>query len=132
MRTALVTTLAMLALAGCGGSGGSYAQQLSSALSSVSQPASLDASSLARLAHDYARAAERLGSLTPPAAVAQAHARMVAAMSAYANELAQASALTANRAAFEAEMARAQTDAQAWTAAFDEIRARGYATFSAS
>jgi len=119
----------MLLLAGCGGSsGGGYAQQLSSTLSAVSQPASLDATSLSQLGNAYATAADRLGRLTPPAAVADSHARMVASMRAYADELTQASTLTSNRAAFEAEMARAQTDAQAWVAAFDEIRARGYAS----
>jgi len=133
VRTALFAIFATLALAGCGGTGGrgGYAQGLVSALSSVSQPASLDASSTSRLAGDYARAAERLGRLTPPPAIAEAHARMVAAMRAYAVELARASELTASPAAFEAEMAQAQTDARAWTAAFEEIRARGYATVGA-
>jgi hypothetical protein len=130
VRAVLIAILATLALAGCGAGGGSggYAQGLVSALSSVSQPASLDAASISRLAGDYERAAERLGRLAPPSAVAEPHARMVAAMRAYAAELAQASELTGSPAAFAAEMARAQTDAQAWTAAFDEIRARGYAT----
>jgi hypothetical protein len=134
VRRALVLGLAVLALAGCGGhgGGGSYAQQLSSALASVSQPTSLDAASLAKLSQDYSRAAERLAALTPPAAVAEPHARMVTAMRAYAAELGRASTLTANQAAFEAEMAQAQTDAHAWTAAFDQIQASGYATYSTS
>src|SRR5947209_2004298 len=133
VRAVLIAILATLALAGCGATGGSggYAQGLVSALSSVSQPSSLDAASISRLARDYEGAAERLGRLAPPPAVAEPHARMVVAMRAYAAELARASELTASPAAFAAEMARAQTDAQAWTAAFEEIRARGYATVGA-
>jgi hypothetical protein len=134
MRTALVSTVAMLALAGCGGGsgGGSYAQVLATTLTSVSRPASLDAGSLAKLAHDYSNAADRLEKLTPPAAVAQPHAQMVMSMRAYAVDLETASTLTTNAQAFASEMARAQADAQAWTSAFEAIRARGYATFNAS
>jgi len=134
VRTALVTTLAMLVLAGCGGGtgGGSYAQVLSTTLASVSRPASLDSGSLATLSHDYSAAADRLERLRPPAAVAQPHAQMVASLRAYAVDLQTAATLTTNAPAFATEMARAQTDAQAWTAAFDQIRARGYVTFSAS
>ena len=131
----MIATLAALALTGCGiggGGGGDYAQQLTSALASVSQPVSLDAASLDRLASDYSRVADRLGSLTPPPAVAGAHAQMVSEMRAYADELAQASKLTANASAFAIEMSRAETDAHAWTAAFQQIQASGYATVSGS
>jgi len=131
----LAVALVILVLAGCGGrsagNGGGYAQGLSSSLSGVGQPSSLDAASLARLGDDYSRAAEQLAKLAPPAAVAEAHSRMVASMRAYAAALTRASALTADPAAFASEMALAQTDARSWTAAFDEIRNRGYATYSA-
>ena len=127
MRLALLALLA-LALAGCGGSGGgSYAQELSTTLASVSAPASLDAGTLAKLAHDYAGVADRVGRLTPPAAVAQPHAQLVASLHAYADDLATAATLTTNQSAFAAEMAHAQTDAHAWTAAFEQIRSAGYA-----
>lgn len=53
-------------------------------------------------------------------------------MRAYADDLERASALTGNAAGFASEMSRAQSDAQAWTSAFEEIRSRGYATVSAS
>jgi hypothetical protein len=133
MRTAVLAMLATVVFAGCGGgsAGGSYAQVLSTTLASVSQPASLDAGTLTKLAQDYSTAADRLGKLAPPAEVAQAHAQMVASLRAYAVDLATAATLTANASAFTGEMARAQTDAQAWTAAFEQIRARGYATYRA-
>jgi hypothetical protein len=132
-KAALVLSALALALplAGCGGAastaGGGYAQGLMSALGGIKEPTSLDAQSLAALAGDYRRAAERLGSLTPPAAVAASHAHMVASISAYADDLDRASKLTNDPAAFPAEMARAQADAQAWTDSFKEIQARGYA-----
>jgi hypothetical protein len=127
MRLALLALLAF-ALAGCGSSGGgSYAQELSSTLASVSAPASLDAGTLAKLAHDYAGVADRIGRLTPPAAVAQPHAQLVASLHAYANDLATAATLTTSQAAFASEMARAQADAQSWTAAFQQIKSQGYA-----
>jgi hypothetical protein len=83
---------------------------------------------LAALADDYGRAAEQLGRLTPPAEIAEPHARMVASMRAYAEGLGRASKLTGDPAAFAGEMSRAQADARAWTSAFEEIRASGYAT----
>jgi len=127
MRLALLAVLA-LSLAGCGGSGGgSYAQELSTTLASVSAPASLDAGTLAKLAREYASVADRVGRLTPPAAVAQPHAQLVASLHAYANDLATAATLTTNQPAFTGEMARAQADAQAWTAALQQIRSQGYA-----
>src|SRR2546428_294044 len=109
----------MPVLAGCGGGtgGGSYAQVLSTTLASVSRPASLDSGSLATLSHDYSAAADRLERLRPPAAVAQPHAQMVASLRAYAVDLQTAATLTTNAPAFATEMARAQTDAQAWTPA---------------
>src|SRR5438270_7427135 len=102
MRVTLFVTLAAVTLAGCGGGGsaaGSYAQALSAALASVSQPASLDADTLAKLAHDYSDAADRLGRLTPPADVAQSHAQMVASLHAYAVDLAAAATVTSDAAA---------------------------------
>jgi hypothetical protein len=133
----LAVIVALLALAGCGGGAGGdsdegYAQGLVSALGGVAQPTSLDSGSLAGLAKDYGRAAERLGGLTPPAEIAESHGRMVASMRAYADALERASKLTGNPAQFTSEMTRGQADAQAWTSAFEDIRARGYATVSAS
>lgn len=133
----MAATLAVLALAGCGGSGGGggeegYAEGLISALGGIEQPASIDSQSLATLAEDYGRVAEQLGGLIPPAGIAEQHARMVASMRAYAGDLERAATLTGNASAFASEMSRAQSDAQAWTSAFEEIRASGYATVSAS
>src|SRR5258708_1451206 len=76
MRTTLLVTLATVALAGCGGGsgGGSYAQALSTTLASVSQPASLDADTLAKLSHGSSEAAARLGDRNGVAArVGDAH-----------------------------------------------------------
>jgi hypothetical protein len=131
-----VIVLALLALVGCGGSEdssrGSYAEGLVSALSGVEQPASLDAEGLAGLSAEYGQAAEALGRLTPPGDVADAHARMVASMRAYADDLGRASNLTHDPSGFANEMARAQRNAGAWTSAFEEIKSRGYATISVS
>jgi hypothetical protein len=136
MRLALLA-LALLAFAGCGGgsdpaAGRSYAEGLVSALSGVEQPASVDDEGLAGLSADYGQAAEELVRLTPPADVADAHARMVASMRAYADDLGRASKLTHDPTGFANEMARAQTNAGAWTSAFEEIKASGYATVPTS
>jgi hypothetical protein len=77
--------IAVLVLAGCGGSspGGSddsYAENLAATLGGVEQPAALDSAGLSALAADYGEAAEKLGRATPPGAIADAHARMVASM----------------------------------------------------
>lgn len=132
MRPIALTLLVALAVAGCGGSGeggsGGYAQGLVSAMSGISQPDSLDQSSLQRLAGQYGDASDELGRLAPPTEVAGPHARMVAEMRAYAAGLGRASQLIGDATAFSAEMSRAQVHATAWTAAFEEIRAKGYAT----
>jgi hypothetical protein len=129
--------MAVLALAACGGGpvgggGDGYAEGLVNALGHVEQPGALDSQALADLSADYGRAAEELGRLTPPAAIAEAHARMVASMRTYADHLGRASQVTQDFVRFASEMARAQADARAWTTAFEEIKAQGYATFSPS
>jgi hypothetical protein len=129
--------LSVLALAGCGGggNGGSdsdYAHGLISALGSVEEPATLGAAGLTDLADDYRRAADELSRLTPPATIAEAHARMIAAMRAYSDDLRRAAELTADQAGFLSVMSQAQTNAQAWTSAFEEIKAQGYATAALS
>jgi hypothetical protein len=130
----LTAAVVLLALIGCGGSGSAqstdYAQGLVSAFSGVEQPSSLDSASLAALADDYGRAADELSRLTPPAGIAEPHARMVASMRAYSGGLERASRVTGDPVAFASEMSRAQSDAEAWTGAFEEIRAHGYATVS--
>jgi hypothetical protein len=131
----LPVLLAVLALTACGGSGSSdptYSQGLVSAFSGVAQPAQFDRDSLVRLSDDYSRVADRLGSLTAPTEIASTHARLVAGVRAYADDVARASALTGDRAAFAREMAHAQADAKAWTDAFEQIRSRGYASVPAS
>jgi hypothetical protein len=127
----------LLLLAGCGGDGGGvvqgdYAGGLISALGGITESASLDEESLGQLSDDYGRAAEKLSGLPAPPPIAEPHARMVASMRAYADDLERASKLTGNRAAFTSEMARAQANAQAWTSAFETIKAEGYATVSPS
>jgi hypothetical protein len=136
MRHALVV-IAVLVLAGCGGSSptgsdDSYAENLAAALGGVQQPAALDSAGLSALAADYGEAAGRLGRLTAPDAIADPHARMVASMRTYADDLGRASQVTQDPVRFASEMSQAQLDARAWTTAFEEIKAEGDATFSPS
>jgi hypothetical protein len=65
--------------------------------------------------------------LTPPIEIAEPHVRMVSSLRAYAQELRLAAVLAGDSVEFAATMARADAHAKAWTGAFVEIKARGYA-----
>jgi hypothetical protein len=112
--------------------GGDDSKDLVGILSDVPRPDSLDANGLAELATSYRGLADDLGGLAPPQDVAEPHARMVVLMRADADELARASQLTTSPAEVTSEMAKADATAKEWIRAFEEIKARGYATVAAS
>jgi uncharacterized lipoprotein len=130
MRAALAI-LVVLTLAGCGSSSPStetkegYAAALLGSLGKISAPnGNVD---MSELASDYRDAGNELAEITPPAEIADAHARLVAGLRMEADQLERYAAARDAVAAAEAA-ATGQQVGQSWTQALNEIQAKGYAT----
>jgi hypothetical protein len=82
------------------------------------------------LAGELGDLGERLDELVPPADAAPAHARLVAGLKEYADQL-EALADAGRRGAIEFQQQLAETGGlpgQAWVDAFNDLAARGYVT----
>jgi hypothetical protein len=136
--TAIAAAVLLLSNGGGGGdqprqvSADDYRKHLVTTLADVkldSNPA--DGSALRELAGEMRDAAGQLDDVVPPPDAAPAHGRLVAGLEEYAGQLdSLADSGRGGAVQFQQQLAQTGVPGRAWVAAFNELAAKGYATWT--